>query len=379
MYITPDIIQSMSIKVVTKFMSKQASLSEAVADEAKTADLNPDQIKRVIEASNSIAYLRQLEDAPDRTFEFPIAKYEEVISHLTSTPEPVQPVTPQDKVEMVEKQASVQTEGLSREYRQSVLNTEFFKAKGELEKLAYDMEIVKQNLEDLAYKVSKDPYGFEKLSMVSPTESLDKLSKLTGLTKKADYSPLFRDSDLITTKALVETLSQAQGLIEKKAYLEDFVKRAGFISSGFEVIKNVFKSPVASLGKGLGNLGGAAASGAMQAATFVPKKVYKGIAAGLSNRSAINNAVKKGVQGMTPNGVLRPVTSKADAIAGFDHDLKQYGRTHAETKWGFKNPGMLQRMKGETAVAVGTAAAFAPSMKHDTPVWDTLHPKTYQE
>ena len=55
--LTPELLQSISVKCAAKFMSKQASLSKAVADEALTNELGPEQIKRVIETTNTIAYL----------------------------------------------------------------------------------------------------------------------------------------------------------------------------------------------------------------------------------------------------------------------------------------------------------------------------------
>ena len=80
--LTPELLQDISVRVVSNFMTKQAGLSEGIAKEAKEMELNPDQIKRVIESSNTIAYLRQLEDATDRSFEFPVAEYNHVMGHL---------------------------------------------------------------------------------------------------------------------------------------------------------------------------------------------------------------------------------------------------------------------------------------------------------
>ena len=80
--LTQELLQDIAVKVVSQFMTKQSSLSGAIADEAKAHELNPEQIKRVIEASNTIAYLRQLEDAHDRSFEFPVAEYRDVMGKM---------------------------------------------------------------------------------------------------------------------------------------------------------------------------------------------------------------------------------------------------------------------------------------------------------
>lgn len=80
--LTPELLQEIAVKVVSQFMTKQAGLSDSIAYEAKNMELNPEQIKRVIETSNTVAYLRQLEDAHDRSFEFPVAEYNQVMSHM---------------------------------------------------------------------------------------------------------------------------------------------------------------------------------------------------------------------------------------------------------------------------------------------------------
>ena len=83
MDLTPEALQNISVKVVSTYMLKQASLSEAIASEAKSLELNPEQIKRAIESSNTVAYLRQLEDAPNRSdLEFPVATYNDVMGRM---------------------------------------------------------------------------------------------------------------------------------------------------------------------------------------------------------------------------------------------------------------------------------------------------------
>lgn len=81
--LTSERLQQIAVDCVTQFISKQASLNEAIAKEAMDLELNADQTKRVIEASNTIAYLRQLEKSADRTFEFDVADYNKVMTNMT--------------------------------------------------------------------------------------------------------------------------------------------------------------------------------------------------------------------------------------------------------------------------------------------------------
>lgn len=80
--LTPERLQEIAVGCVSQFIQKTASLNEAISKEAQALELNPDQTKRVIEASNTIAYLRQLEKSADRTFEFEVADYGKVMAHM---------------------------------------------------------------------------------------------------------------------------------------------------------------------------------------------------------------------------------------------------------------------------------------------------------
>lgn len=80
--LTPERLQEIAVGCVSQFIQKTASLNEAISKEAQALELNPDQTKRVIEASNTIAYLRQLEKSADRTFEFEVADYSKVMAHM---------------------------------------------------------------------------------------------------------------------------------------------------------------------------------------------------------------------------------------------------------------------------------------------------------
>lgn len=54
-------LDGMAKKVVERFLSRQAALAEAAADEAKTAHLNPDQIERMVQSANTEAFLRMMD------------------------------------------------------------------------------------------------------------------------------------------------------------------------------------------------------------------------------------------------------------------------------------------------------------------------------
>lgn len=67
--------QNMAGRVVDRFLSRQAALDAAAADEAKSNQLNPDQIERLVQEANTQTFLRMMDQrkqqgAGDLTHEF---------------------------------------------------------------------------------------------------------------------------------------------------------------------------------------------------------------------------------------------------------------------------------------------------------------------
>lgn len=271
--LTPELLQDISVQVVAKFMSKQASLSEAIADKAKSMELNPEQIKRVIESSNTIAYLRQLEDAKDRSFEFPVAEYHDVMGRMVlpdSSPtvdSTVAPLAPPlgEKVE-VTKTAGIKTNPLNEkapvsqidlnapeeeQQKIAMLIKETLRAKQTLQKMAEEGHMISLRLEQLSARVQKDPAGFEKLAHVAAEENLGSLSVLCGFEKTAETGSVFLSSELKDVMSLNSLFKEAKDLLTKQSELEVFVSRA----TNILIEKKAF-SPLGGaaemLGKGIG-------------------------------------------------------------------------------------------------------------------------------
>lgn len=80
--VTPDTLRDISVKVVEGFLNDKVPLSIGLAKQASENQLNPDQIQRCVEASNTIAHLKLMESAADRTFEFPLCEYNHVLAEI---------------------------------------------------------------------------------------------------------------------------------------------------------------------------------------------------------------------------------------------------------------------------------------------------------
>ena len=236
--LTPEGLQNISVRVVSKFMRKEASLNEAVACEAKALELNPEQIKRVIEASNSVAYLRQLQDAQDRTFEFPTADYNQVLGQMCGGAGcggdgPVE-------LKMVEKQATdpspfygVDYGFLSEHEKLVALSRELVKVAALATRLDMDALVKKEQLQKAAALFSKEPHAYEKLVEVCNEDNFEKTAALTGIEKKASVARvLFQDKDLTSARSLLGLLKQAEELVtEQRRVTAQCAKAAGILKS----------------------------------------------------------------------------------------------------------------------------------------------------
>lgn len=222
--LTPESLQDISVKCVTAFITKQASLSEAVATEAKALELNPEQIKRVIETSNTLAYLRQLKDADDRTFEFPVAEYGKVMSSIavpTSTP------ASNPTVVIIKEASFVEAKGeIPMHEKRALLMKQALAFKETLNKMAELKEEIKTNLEKAAVILSRDELGMEKLAQVVEAEDYDKILFLCRLVKRAEVDSVFLDEELDPSRQVYFLYKEAKALLEKEAEMTSFVKRA---------------------------------------------------------------------------------------------------------------------------------------------------------
>lgn len=354
MDLTTDRLQALAISAVTKYMTKQASMSDAVASEARAADLNPEQVKRLIEASNSVAYLRQLKDSPDKTFEFPVAEYKDVLASLVGSSTIANDSGVKDTVQTVEKQATLNKEALfdfSEQEKVAMVAREVVRVKGQLTKMAYDKEEAYQRLVESAGHFKKEANALEKIAFVVDEADFEKVAKLAGFEKSAQRNTglLFTDADLKTTRNMYGLLKEAEALVNTEKELQELEKRAilGLLARGVGMLAS---KPF----KMAGNL-----------LTNAPKNalgISKSVSAGNSARQA--EALAKGLD---PKKVT-PFT-KADAHAAWKADAKTLGTEAATQKHGFKSTA-LNRMSFDTKLTLATAPMMAVP---GASAWDRLH------
>ena len=324
--LTNENLQNIAARCTAIFLTKQASLSEALAKEAMDLELNPDQIHRAIEATNTVAYLKQLEESPDRTFEFPVADYKEVIAKMVlpeevSAANPIgndyDPAAPNN--EIVKNDATGQ--GINLGYtdfeKVALLNSSIV---GSLNELRSIEEQKSANMFMLLEK--KAGLGDEVWE-----NTIKSFSTMTDLEKKASsvFSLYTQGQELLKReKDLRDSLEKAAELMEKFAV-------AGLVARGVgAMVGGLAKSVGSSIGKPLANVGRFSSS-----------------------------ASKKGMS-----------TNKA--VETYDRIAKTQGSGAAKAHFGGAKPSMIHRKGVGKTLDTAAAAATGLTATHQTGVWENL-------
>ena len=235
MELTNDRLQNIAVKCVAQYMAKQASLSEGIAKEAQELELNPEQVKRVIETTNTVAYLRQLGDAPDRTFEFPVADYKTVMSRICLPEKRAEEEDEEEKKESKEEEKKESKEDEKKESeeaepseqeKKAMLIMETRRCKEVLIKMAYDQEDLKQRLISAADSFRKDPFALEKLAEVVDEEDYSKMIKLCQISDRSLQDIVVTDSDVKEARKLYGLYKEAKISVAEETKLRKTVERA---------------------------------------------------------------------------------------------------------------------------------------------------------
>lgn len=308
-------LQDLAVKCVGDFLNTNTPLNNLLAKEASERGLNSDQLQRAVECVNTLAFLKSAEVSGDKTIEFPVADYKEVIK-LASLPESLlnpathSPVSELDSF-LQEKSASVkeadveaalaytrpelgQDQALLQLQKQAQINLRRLEdARGSaqvlasnLVKAAAEFKANPQALEILSAS-SLDDAGFKKIACLVFGEVKQRLDYAGFLTKSASVNP---------AESLAGMLKEAQDLVQEIATREDWAQRAETVQE--ELIKQAFlgtlakglgygaaktvMAPIKVVGKGLGMAGAGLANAAGRGINNVAAKTTLGSKLGLS-------------------------------------------------------------------------------------------------
>jgi hypothetical protein len=263
--ITPEMIQEISVDIVKDYVANKTPLSDGIAKVASELELNPEQIRRVIESCNTVTYLSLQKQAQDRTFEFPLADYNSVLGGIVMPKEANTAVVEQDFKDATAK-PELQKEAAYEPDLQTIqtwTRTEYLRNKSMLEKLAFDAEAVVQNIGDVSTRLRKDEYALEKLAEVATEEDFKRLACLIRPVPEKLEDRIFKEAELKDAQLLVDLYKEAQAIAEEKKKRTDLEKRA------------MAGALAGALGKSIGGTGALAITGAGTAISNVAKNIYK--------------------------------------------------------------------------------------------------------
>lgn len=277
---TSDQIRDISIKVVEGFLNDKTPLSEGLAKEASYHGMNPEQIKRAVEASNTITYLKLIKEAEDRTFEFPLCKFDEVMAEIAI---PTEKTAAYAKALLanglisidepnLEKKASDESDQtdqveFSEGARTLLFHKEASALKNRLYRLEGDSEVMRARLLKAASELRSDPAGMDKLSCVAGEDYQGLATLIAGVESPAKRDlpvEMFKEAELKEAKSIVELYKQARQMVAEASTLRELDKKASSLKT--ELTKKAFVGSIArGIGKGVGSLAGQTISAPVRA------------------------------------------------------------------------------------------------------------------
>lgn len=295
-FITSDQIRDISVKTVEMFLNSKVPLSEGLAKQASDMELNSDQIQRAVEATNSIAYLKILSLASDRTVEFPLCKYAEVMAHV-ATPDLTKAAsyvaqnvgkTTPASVEMV-KAASVANSVELSDAEKHVMFVKLAAANDKALEALRDREItIAPELQKIASVVKADPEGLEKLATVANGEEFKAITKIVyGEYKPHSDTGLFKSAELKQVERLAFLVKEASAIKEEIADKEQLAQRC-------EMVKQAF---LGAIGRGIGTVAGKLMSAPIKVTANAAKRTGQNIGASLGNAATSAGNTVRGAMG----------------------------------------------------------------------------------
>lgn len=233
---TPEYLRDCSVQAVRSYITSQTPLTDSVVSIAQRDKLNPEQIARVVEVVNQVAYLKLLESAKDRTFEFKLADYTHVMEKIMS-PNPVSTSSDHDsdsplnvfKEDVVKSASEDNSREITAAERHTLILREYQRGLGELEKLANEERELVFSLSSQLQTCRADEEILEKVAYLTDGEedAVADISKMVyGHSKEASYDQAFYEDDLIDARNLVSTFIKAKDVMEKKAQWQDTIGKA---------------------------------------------------------------------------------------------------------------------------------------------------------
>lgn len=262
-----DTIKELSVYAVQQFVSNGVPLDDSIAEKARSLKLNEDQVRRVVESTNVIAFLKLREGAEDKTFEFQVASFPGVMDALLRTGVDRGYVDVSGEEDLVEKVAFDLSVNVPEDQAHQVLSKSLYHLRGELEKVAQEQYNCVSDLERLVPVLVKQSNWQERLHTVTGDDEFTRIMSAfskSGFEKSASLKEcVFVGKELEVSREVVGLIKQAGELTNRRKELDGLEKKAAL------ALGSLFRNA----GKALKSVGRAPESvvrGAAYTATAVP-------------------------------------------------------------------------------------------------------------
>ena len=292
-HMSSEQLRDLSIKVVEGFLNDKIPLSEGLAKQAAANDLNADQVQRCVEACNTISFLKIMGAAQDRTFEFPLCDYGDVMTKaampdmtkvasakkqggasLNAAVEPLEKTASEESSEKASEEASEEA-GSQFSHKEQV----FFMVKEAAanDRAVEDLECrsvqLVSELTKIASEISKDSAALDKIACVVEAGNVQAITSLVfgqpqavpdfgagaeGMFKQAELKSVATLQDLYKQAKLVrDELNSRRELQKRAADLQDGMKKQAFLAGAAAGAGRLLGSAAGSAAAGLGRLASA--------------------------------------------------------------------------------------------------------------------------
>lgn len=255
MNLTTETLKQLAATVVAGANAGVHTMSEGIAKVACDQDMNTEQVKRLVEAGNQIAYLSKMASANDRTFEFQTANYDDVISIITTAPgveKQASAYKPSPMAIMLnkpmEKKASAPvTAEPSVKEQITALHAECNKLVKQAQELRMNQDHQMVSIVSQAEQLRRDKDVLEKIAFVTdgdPNQYAELCHLVLGHVKAASRYRSFPAGDVLNVKSLQESVSQSRALVDKTKETEATIEKvASVLSQHTGMTKEAFIGP----------------------------------------------------------------------------------------------------------------------------------------
>jgi hypothetical protein len=236
-------LQTKSVQIVQDFLSGKGSLDELVADTAQADSLSQEQLKRLVESVNTLAFLKTLQANEDRTKEFPVCSFDKVISIIMNHSPVVKEAAVQER-NVVKYKSIAKRRRLAAE-QEAMLKKAFFKTYQEVERDMGQFVDYSQKTASLREVLLKEPFLLEKLASVSATPDFIEFCG-GNLEKTAGYGSTYLKEEEV--KAFQRKYDFYK---EASEAMEDYLTKLKFLETCLDKQANLFTSIGSGVRKGI--------------------------------------------------------------------------------------------------------------------------------